>query len=214
MVVRVCGVVACLFLVMTSVACPLGYRAGAYGIRSAGITRTPPPADVMYAPSAQEVEVSGSPALRVEDDRAIFEWNVTPVFLAVRITNKSSRRDPSSESLVVLLDSAEFVDPGGGTHGLVPVSWVRNPPHVIAPGQRRVYRVFPADYGEERRALFGGPIPNLTVESPEGIRDLYREHVGKNFRIRLSVQVGEITYAYEFAMTVSEIHPYLARAIF
>lgn len=85
---------------------------------------------------------------------------------------------------------------------------------MIPPDETRIYFLFPADFLPEHRALFGGPIPGRVANSPEEIRDLYSKHVGENFRFRLPVQVGDAVYTYEFAMTVSEIYPYLARESF
>lgn len=212
---RLLGAVIGLALIMTSAACSLGYGAGAYGIRGAGNVRVSPPTEVTNTPRAEQVEISGSPGLRIEDDRVLFEWTVSPQFLLVRITNKSSRQDPGAESLVVQLESAEFVDPEGRTYDLSPVHWLKkNPSNVIPPGKGRVYSFFPTEYEQERRALFGGPVPNFVAESPEGIQAAYAEHVGKQFRIRLPVQMNGISYEYDFTVTVSKIRPVIVRDIF
>ena len=205
--VRVLAAFAALLLVVTASACAIGYRAQ-YEIRSAGVARTPSPADSTYLPSVEQIELEGGPVLRVEDDRAVFEWAISPDRLSFRITNTGS------ELLTVLMDSVNFIDPDGEAHRVGPIFTSPDMPRVIPPGKREAYWVFPSDYAKKHLALFPGPVRHRVAETAEQIVDEYEDHLGKTFRIHVPVRVGEVRYEYEFAMVVSEIRPFIKRARF
>ena len=188
-----------------------------YVIDGTGVDRTPPNVveGVRYRSLVEDGDISGWPMARAEDDLAVFEWRVTDSAIFLLVTNKTNEGDRTPKRLTLQLERAEYVDPDGGSHDLVPL-WHRNRPRV-APGKRRTYVFFPRDYSEQHRALFGGPIPGRVVERPDEIVDLYKDHVGNSFRMRVPIRVkeleksrrdlDEVVYEYEFDMTVSKVQP-------
>lgn len=203
---------ALLTAVMTTAGCAIGFMAQ-YEIRGVAVVQAPEPSFQIESLSAEAEQVSGDPSLRVEDVRVRFEWSMAPTRLDLRVTNRSRTKGDDSESLIVLLEAAKFVDGDGRSHDLAPI--YRNyPSNVIAPGKHRVFSMFPADYRAARRALFEGPRPYFIADTPETIQQCYREHVGHRFRILLPIQVGESVFEYGFELTVSDIKPYLVREVF
>jgi len=187
-----------------------------YVIHGTGVDRTPPVEGVRYRSLVEDGDISGWPVVRVEDDLAVFEWRVSDMSIQVWVTNKTNEGDRTPKRLTLQLERAEYVDPDGGVHDVVPLSWHKNRPRV-APGKTRKYGFLPRDYREQHRAIFGGPIPGRVVEHPDEILDLYKDHVGNSFRMRLPIRVkelaktlrdlDEVVYAYEFDMTVSKVQP-------
>jgi hypothetical protein len=190
-----------------------------YVIHGTAVDRTPPADGVRYRSLVEKGEISGQPVVRFEDDLALFEWWVSDMSIQVRITNKTNEGDRTPKRLTLQLERAEYVDPDRRTHDLVVdhFFWWNRPSRVIKPGRSRGYRLVPADHKTQHRTLFGGPIPWRVVGHPDEILDLYKDHVGKRFRVRLPIRVkelartvgdlDEVVYAYEFDMTVSKVRP-------
>jgi hypothetical protein len=158
-----------------------------------------------HAPLVDKVEIGKRPILRVQDDLAMFEFQVFDAHFDVRLTNKTRRS--TGEQFTFLLDRAEFIDPQGQSHALVFFYSIGNPGKRVPPGKHRTFQLAPSGYKERRGTLFGPPTVGRVAPTPEEIQRLYAEQIGRTFRLRLPVQVGTRVYEYDFDMRVARTVP-------